>query len=94
MGETPALLLGPIAVDPKFRSHGLGAALVRRACDVAEAAGYPHILLVGDSAFFEPLGFEVARGVTLPGPVDKGRVLVRSLTGEPLKGPARAPRRV
>jgi predicted N-acetyltransferase YhbS len=83
VGETPALLLGPIAVDPAFRSHGLGAALVREACDVAESAGYRHTVLVGDLAFFGPLGFSVAREVILPGPVDPRRVLSRGAPAEP-----------
>jgi predicted N-acetyltransferase YhbS len=80
---TDALLLGPIAVDPAFRSHGLGAALVERATQIAKIAGYDHILLVGDLPFFGPLGFSLARGVILPGPVDPRRVLARSAPTEP-----------
>ena len=83
VGETPALLLGPIAVDTVFRSHGLGAALVREACAVADSAGYGHTVLVGDLAFFGPLGFAVAREVILPGPVDARRVLARGPLTEP-----------
>ncbi len=83
VGETPALLLGPIAVDTDFRSHGLGAALVERACAIAESAGYGHVVLVGDLAFFGPLGFALARGVILPGPVDPRRVLARGPSTEP-----------
>jgi predicted N-acetyltransferase YhbS len=83
IGETPALLLGPIAVDSDHRSHGLGAALVQRACAVAEGAGYGHIVLVGDLPFFGPLGFAIAPGIGLPGPVDPRRVLARALSGEP-----------
>src|ERR1700733_2282540 len=30
VGETPAIFLGPIAVEQDYRSHGLGAALVER----------------------------------------------------------------
>ena len=90
VGDTPALLLGPIAVDPERRSLGLGGALVRKACEVADAAGFLHILLVGDHSFFGPLGFSVARGVVLPGPVDPARLLARSLKEERLSGLARA----
>ncbi len=89
VGDTPALLLGPIAVDADHRSHGLGAALVRRAREVADAAGFRHTLLVGDLEFFGPLGFAVATGVTLPGPVDPRRVLARSPPGDALIGGAR-----
>ena len=89
-GETPALLLGPIAVEVEARSRGLGAALVRRACAVAEGAGYRRVLLVGDMPFFGPLGFVVATGVQMPGPVDPRRVLERSTGGGALEGRVRA----
>ncbi len=37
IGETPALLLGPLTVEPPFRSHGVGTALVKRALKDAQA---------------------------------------------------------
>jgi predicted N-acetyltransferase YhbS len=81
IGDTPAVLLGPIAVEAEHRSAGIGAALVRRACEAAQGAGHRLVLLVGDAPFFGPLGFSAApaRAVRLPGPVDQHRVLVRAL---------------
>jgi predicted N-acetyltransferase YhbS len=81
IGDAPAVFLGPFGVDPDQRSQGLGAALIQRACDAAWGAGHGVILLVGDAAYFGPLGFEpVPRGrLTLPGPVDPRRVLWRPL---------------
>jgi predicted N-acetyltransferase YhbS len=81
IGDTPSILLGPFAVDPAYRSRGLGAALITRACEAAEHAGHASILLVGDRPYFEPLRFEpVAPGrIRLPGPVDANRILVRAL---------------
>lgn len=81
IGDAPAQFLGPIAVDPQFRSHGLGAALIERACRAASAGGHRLVLLVGDRAFFEPLGFEPvpAERLVMPGPVDARRVLWRAL---------------
>jgi len=79
IGEAPALLLGPFAVEEEFRGQGLGAALIVRACDAASKAGHEWMLLVGDAEFFVPLGFARAQGVTLPGPVDPRRVLLRRL---------------
>ncbi len=90
VGHTAAVLLGPIAVDPAFRSHGVGAALVRRACEASASAGFLHTVLVGDAAFFEPLGFTGAVGVSLPGPVDPRRVFTRSPPGAALAGFVRA----
>ena len=81
IGETPALLLGPFAVDEACRSQGLGATLIQRACAAATSAGHGLILLVGDQAYFNALGFSApaARRVIMPGPVDQARVLVQAL---------------
>jgi predicted N-acetyltransferase YhbS len=81
IGETPALLLGPFAVDKAWRSKGLGAALIAACCEAAQAAGHALVLLVGDAPYFSKLGFTpVERGaVSLPGPVDMRRVLVCAL---------------
>jgi predicted N-acetyltransferase YhbS len=79
VGETPAIFFGPIAVDPAWRSNGLGAALTERACDAAAAADHRLVVLVGDMPFFGPLGFSPAPRVVMPGPVDRGRVLVFAL---------------
>ena len=76
-GGRPLAFLGPLAVDADARKAGLGGLLVERACAAAEAAGEPAVLLVGDLPYFGKLGFEVAEGVTMPGPVDPKRVLVR-----------------
>jgi predicted N-acetyltransferase YhbS len=81
IGETPALLLGPFAVAPAWRSKGLGAALIAASCEAAREAGHALVLLVGDAPYFERMGFHPvdAKAVTMPGPVDPGRVLVRAL---------------
>ena len=79
VGETPAILLGPFAVDPDFRSQGLGAALIEQACTAATEAGHGLIILVGDMPYFGRLGFTPAANAVMPGPVDQRRVLVRAL---------------
>jgi predicted N-acetyltransferase YhbS len=95
IGERPALLLGPFAVDAAWRSNGLGAALIGRACEAAADAGHALVILVGDEPYYGPLGFSArpAAKVLMPGPVDQRRVLVRAL--EPgadagLEGPVTA----
>lgn len=95
IGPAPALLLGPFAVEDSHRGQGLGATLIRHACAAAQGAGHGLILLVGDEAFFAPLGFSgaPARRVAMPGPVDPRRVLVRALkagAADDLGGPVRA----
>ncbi|HWF75828.1 MAG TPA: N-acetyltransferase [Caulobacteraceae bacterium] len=79
VGDTPAIFFGPIAVDPAYRSQGLGAALTRQACDAAAAAGHRLIVLVGDMPLFGPQGFTPAPKVRMPGPVDRRRVLACAL---------------
>lgn len=76
-GDQPVVFLGPLAVEASARKHGLGALLVERACEAAEAAGEAAVVLVGDEPFFGRVGFSVAQDVILPGPVDPRRVLAR-----------------
>lgn len=75
VGETPALFLGPIAVEAVSRSEGLGADLVAACIDHARTLGVGGVLLVGDAAYFERFGFTAAPDAVLPGPVDMRRVL-------------------
>lgn len=86
VGGQPAAFLGPLAVEQSDRSAGLGGLLVERACEAAKAAGEPAVVLVGDLPYFSRFGFESAPDVTLPGPVDPTRVLVRRFADVTVKG--------
>jgi predicted N-acetyltransferase YhbS len=81
VGDTPALLLGPLTVEPPFRSRGVGRALLDRALKDARAKGHRLVLLVGDEAYYNRVGFKpVPKGLmTMPGPVDYSRLLVAEL---------------
>jgi predicted N-acetyltransferase YhbS len=82
VGGIDGYLLGPLMTDPAFRKQGAGRALVRHACEIALAReGVAFVLLVGDFAYYGPLGFEptVPNAIRFPGPVDPARVLVHSL---------------
>lgn len=81
IGETPALLLGPLAVDPDFEKRGIGRALVKTTMAEARARGHRLMLLVGDGPYYGPLGFHHVgpQVVRLPGPVDPRRVLLAEL---------------
>jgi predicted N-acetyltransferase YhbS len=81
VGDTPALLLGPLTVEPPFRGRGVGRALLDRALKDAKAKGHRLVLLVGDEAYYGRAGFKVIpKGrVKMPGPVDYARLLVAEL---------------
>lgn len=53
----PALLLGPLAVEPALKGLGLGRALVRESLAMARAQGHRLVLLVGDAAYYAQFGF-------------------------------------
>ncbi|HXY57660.1 MAG TPA: N-acetyltransferase [Methylocystis sp.] len=78
---TPALLLGPLTVEPAFRSQGVGEALMKKSLAVAAAAGHGLVLLVGDEDYYARVGFSrVPHGkIVMPGPVDPDRLLYREL---------------
>ena len=88
VGDTPALLLGPLTVEPPFRSRGVGRALLDRALGEARAKGHRLVLLVGDEPYYGRVGFKrVPKGrATMPGPVDYDRLLVAELVEDAFEG--------
>jgi predicted N-acetyltransferase YhbS len=77
IGVTPALLLGPLIVEPVFRSQGIGEALVGLSLEAAKAAGAKLSILVGDEPYYGRMGFKrtPAGRLQMPGPVDPARLL-------------------
>jgi predicted N-acetyltransferase YhbS len=88
VGDTPALLLGPLTVEPPFRKRGVGRALLDRALKEAKAKGHRLVLLVGDEAYYGRLGFKIVpKGrAAMPGPVDYNRLLVAELADAAFDG--------
>ncbi len=82
IGQTKALLLGPLTVEPPFRDRGIGQALIARALDEAKAQGHGLVVLVGDEPYYGKCGFKpVPKGqITLDGPVDPARLLIAELS--------------
>ncbi|HET9717228.1 MAG TPA: N-acetyltransferase [Pseudolabrys sp.] len=81
IGDTPALLLGPLTVEPPFRARGVGTALIKRALDEARQSGHKLVVLVGDEPIYKKSGFRrIPKGqVKMPGPVDPARLLLAEL---------------
>ena len=88
IGDTPALLLGPLTVEPPFRERGIGQALIERALAEARRQGHRLVVLVGNESYYAKAGFKkIAKGqVTLPGPVDPARLLVAELAAGAFEG--------
>jgi predicted N-acetyltransferase YhbS len=84
----PSLLLGPIAVDQHHQNKGVGAALMQHALASAKALDHDSVLLVGDAPYYGRFGFSMApaRGLHLPGPVERARFLGLELSPAALDG--------
>ena len=87
-GGKPALMLGPIAVDPLFRSLGLGGSLIRHGLAQAREIGHEAVILVGDAPYYQRFGFSRAptQKLLMPGPVDPARFLALELAAGALEG--------
>ena len=87
-GDRKALLLGPVAVDNRFRSLGIGRKLIAEGLFRAVQRGHQGVILVGDASYYNPLGFERApvRSLAMPGPVEIERFLGLELVPGALMG--------
>src|SRR5512139_1987720 len=87
-GGRPALVLGPLAVDPACRELGIGAALMRQALAAARARGHAAVILLGDAPYYARFGFSAAKTaeLSLPGPFERDRLLAIEFTGGALDG--------
>ncbi len=87
-GGLPALVLGPLAVDPSCRGLGVGAALVTHALTAAKARGHGAVILLGDAAYYARFGFSARKtgDLSLPGPFERERLLGLELAEGALDG--------
>ncbi len=87
-GGVPALLLGPLAVETRFRRIGVGANLMRLALGRATELGHGGVILIGDRDYYERFGFsaEPTSDLVMPAPVDRHRFLALELAPRALDG--------
>jgi predicted N-acetyltransferase YhbS len=87
-GGRPALVLGPLAVDPACRELGIGRALMNHALAEARAGGHGAVILLGDEPYYARFGFsaQTAGGLSLPGPFERDRLLGLELREGVLEG--------
>ena len=86
--RAPALLLGPLAVEPALQGIGIGRGLVGHGLTEARRAGERLCVVVGEPSYYGPFGFTSASaaGLILPGPVEPHRFQVLELVPGALAG--------
>ncbi len=88
IGGAPALVLGPLTVEPAFGNRGIGGTLLQAAIEAARARGDAFMILVGDEPYYRRFGFKrIPHGqIILPGPADPARILYLELQPGALAG--------
>jgi predicted N-acetyltransferase YhbS len=76
-----ALMLGPLMVADDCANQGHGRRLIVEGLSAARTGAVALVLLVGDPPYYRRFGFQPvpAGQITLPGPVDPGRLLAAEL---------------
>lgn len=76
-GGSPALMLGPLAVEVSSRQFGVGTALMDHALAAATARGHRAVILLGDAPYYARFGFSAGKmaELSLPGPFERDRLL-------------------
>jgi predicted N-acetyltransferase YhbS len=87
-GGTPALMLGPLAVEDSSRKSGAGAALMDHALAAAMARGHRAVILLGDAPYYARFGFSAEKTceLLLPGAFERERLLGLELVAGGLDG--------
>jgi predicted N-acetyltransferase YhbS len=84
----PLVLVGPVAVAPERQGGGLGKRLMRALLAAATACEpVPALAMIGDPEYygrFFAFTAEATRGWTVPGPVERHRLLARIPAGHHL----------
>jgi predicted N-acetyltransferase YhbS len=89
-GGRPALVLGPLAVDPSCRALGIGAELMWHALSTAKTLGHGAVVLLGDAPYYARFGFMPGpmAELSLAGPFERDRLLGLELRDGALDGAA------
>lgn len=84
-GEATALVIvGPVAVAPDRQRSGIGRTLMTHMLEVADAGGANALMMIGDPEYYGRFfGFsaDATAGWSLPGPVERHRLLARISNG-------------
>ncbi|WP_412073478.1 GNAT family N-acetyltransferase [Tritonibacter mobilis] len=86
VGDSDALLLGPVAVHPTRQGEGIGASLIRDSLWKAEHSHWQRVILVGDAPYYQRFGFVRLEGVEMPPPTNPERILGLNLSPNAWQG--------
>lgn len=96
IGNAPLILVGPVAVAPKFQNEGFGKMLMQNLLGAVHVTDDP-MVMIGDPEYYGRFGFDAdgTEGWTLPGPWEPRRLLLRNPELAPLPVTAAlGPRRI
>ncbi len=90
-----AVGLAPFAVAADIRRHGVGGLLVRRGISLLAERGEQLVFVLGDPAYYQRFGFDVAVASSFSSPYRGPHFMVlRLTTTAPLKGGGAIPVRI
>ncbi|MGZ3119403.1 GNAT family N-acetyltransferase [Streptomyces sp. H62] len=87
IGDSPALCLAPVAVEPGRQRGGAGSAAVRAVLDAARRRGEHHVVVLGHPEYYPRFGFgrASAHGIRVTFDVPDEALMALALdTGHPL----------
>ena len=85
--KTPLVLVGPVAVVPDLQRGGIGRMMMTRMIEAAEETHTDPLVLIGDPEYYGRFfGFDAhwTQAWTVPGPVERRRLLARVPAGQSL----------
>ncbi|MEV6288667.1 N-acetyltransferase [Kribbella sp. NPDC051770] len=80
--ESPALVLGPVAVLPQYQGAGAGSATIRAALAAARAEGEHAVVVLGHHEYYPRFGFRQATDSGIHSPYDGPNQMALGLVAE------------
>lgn len=83
----PALALAPLAVHPSMQGKGIGKMLVEKGLETCKYLGNHLILVLGDTKYYKPFGFELASDYDIvpPQSMPEANFMIYKFSSEALK---------